>query len=90
MKYVEKKGILEMKKTTLLEIIERIENCLEYGSVDIAKQLIKLEIENLKGITEERCKKTKYYFYDDYCKYCSNLNCNSNQNKNEEVASFER
>ena len=44
------------------------------------KEIPKIEIENLKGITEQRCKNTKYYFYDWYCQYCSNLNCNSNKN----------
>ena len=39
------------------------------------------KIENLKGITEQRCKNTKYYYYDWNCKYCENFNCSSNNNK---------
>lgn len=71
-----------MKELKMLEILNRIKVCIEGDSVDIAKDLTKLELENLKGITEERCKNTKYYFYDCYCKYCNNLNCESNKNFN--------
>lgn len=71
----------KMEGTKMLGILNRIKYCLEHDSLDIAKQLTKLEINNLKGITEQNCKNTKYYYYDWYCKYCSNLNCNSNQNK---------
>lgn len=62
------------------EILKRIEICLKNNVKRIAIDYINLEIENFKGITEINCKSTKYY-YDDYCKYCSNLNCNSNKNK---------
>ena len=69
-----------MEETTFLEILKGIENCLERYSIDIANDLINLELDNLKGITEHKCQNTKYYF-GSYCKYCSNLNCNSNKNK---------
>lgn len=71
-----------MEESTMLQILNRIKICIERDSLDIAKDLIKLEIDNLKGITEQRCKNTKYYYYPTCCKYCSNLNCSSNVNKN--------
>ena len=69
-----------MEESKILEILNRIKVCVKSDSLNVAKELIKIEIENLKGITEQRCKNTKYYFYDTYCKYCSNYNCNSNKN----------
>ena len=41
---------------------------------------MQLEINNLKGTSEAKCKNTKYYYYDYYCKYCDNLKCSSNKN----------
>ena len=70
-----------MEKLKMLELLNRIKICIERGSLDIAKDLIELEIENLKGITEQRCKNTKYYYYDWYCQYCSNFNCNNKKNE---------
>lgn len=70
-----------MEELKMLEILNRIKICIERDSLDIAKDLIELEIENLKGTTEQRCKNTKYYYYDWNCKYCNNLNCSSNQNR---------
>ena len=69
-----------MEESKILEILNRIKVCVKSDSLNVAKELIKIEIENLKGITEQRCKNTKYYFYDTYCKYCNNYNCNSNKN----------
>ena len=68
-----------MEEEKMLELLNRIKICIERGSLDIARDLIELEIENLKGITEQRCKNTKYYYYDWNCQYCSNLNCNQNK-----------
>jgi len=65
----------------MLNILKRIKILLERDSLDTAKDYIRLEIDNLNGTTEDRCKNTKYYFYDCYCKYCSNLNCLSNKNR---------
>lgn len=71
-----------MVELEMLKILNRIKVCIERDSLDIAKDLTKLEIENLKGITEQRCKNTKYYYYGWYCQYCSNLTCGSNRVKN--------
>lgn len=70
-----------MDNVKMFEILNRIKICIKRDSLDIAKDLIKIEIENLKGITEQRCKNTKYYYYDWNCKYCENFNCSSNNNK---------
>lgn len=70
-----------MDNEKMINILKRIELFIKQDSLDLAKDMTELEIENLKGITEKRCKNTKYYFYDFYCKYCHNLNCNSNQNQ---------
>lgn len=68
-----------MNKLKMLEILNQIEVCIERNSLDIAKDLIQLEIENLKGITQKNCSSTRYYFYDWACKYCQNVNCESNK-----------
>lgn len=70
-----------MNNEKMINILKRIELFIKQDSLDLAKDMTQLEIENLKEITEHRCKNTKYYFYDFYCKYCHNLNCNSNQNQ---------
>lgn len=70
-----------MEEKTMLEILSRIRNCIEHDSLYVAKELTRLEINNLKGITEQNCKSLKYYYCDWACKSCSNLNCNSNKNK---------
>ena len=64
-----------MKETQMLEILTRIKCLIERSSLDTVKEYVILEIENLQGITEQKCKNTKYFFYDSYCKYCSNENC---------------
>ena len=58
-----------MDNEKMIKILKRIELFIEQDSLDLAKNMTKLEIENLKGITEQRCKNTKYYFYD----FCSPL-----------------
>ena len=50
-----------MKKLKMLEILNQIEVCIERNSLDIAKDLIQLEIENLKGITQKNCSNTRYF-----------------------------
>lgn len=67
-----------MQNEQMLEILERIKICLDRDSLDIAKDYINLEINNLKGITELECKNTKYS-WNNYCEKCRNLNCNRNK-----------
>ena len=66
----------------MLDILKKIKMFLDDDSLDLARELAQLELDNLKGITEQRCKNTKYYYYDWYCQYCSNLNCSGNRVKN--------
>lgn len=68
-----------MERLKMVEILNQIEACIERNSLDIAKDLIQLEIENLKGITQNNCSNTRYYFYNWSCKYCLNMNCESNK-----------
>ncbi len=68
-----------MENLEMLEIIQKIKLFLNTDSLDLARDTVRLELDNLKGITEKRCKNTKYYFYDWYCKYCNNKNCASNK-----------
>ncbi len=68
-----------MENERMLEILDKIQICLKRNSMDTAKELINIELNNLKEITQENCKNTKYYFYEGYCKYCNNLNCRNNK-----------
>lgn len=70
-----------MENLEMLKILRKIKLFLNKDSIDLARDLAQLELDNLKGITQERCKNKKYNFYDWYCVYCSNLNCESNKNK---------
>lgn len=70
-----------MEDEKMLDILNRIEMFIDKDSLDLARELTQLEIDNLKGITQERCKNTKYYFYDWYCQYCNNINCRNYKNK---------
>ena len=69
-----------MEQTTLLEIICRIKNLLEQDHIFEAREYTQLEINNLKGITQENCKNTMYAFYPMYCDSCRNINCEDNKN----------
>ncbi len=64
-----------MKEIKMLEILKRIEICLKRDSLYESKEYIKIEIENLKGITQEKCKSKFYYCDNYYCIECHNLNC---------------
>lgn len=65
----------------MLEILKRVQICLERNSLDIAMDYVRLEIDNLKGITEKNCKSSKYYCNDWYCRECRNLNCSGKMNE---------
>lgn len=69
-----------MEETKMLKILDTIRILLEKNCLFEAKEYIRIEIENLKGITQKKCRNTKYFF-GSYCKYCSNLNCSKNRNK---------
>lgn len=71
----------KMEESTMLQILNRIKICIDRNSLDIARDLVNLEIENLKDLTKKKCKNTRYYYYDWCCGYCSNLNCSCNRSK---------
>lgn len=69
-----------METKTLLEIINRIKDFIDHNDICEAKEYVELELNNLKGTTQQQCQNTKYHFYPTYCKYCNNINCESNRN----------
>lgn len=52
-----------MEEIEMFKVLNRIKICIENDSLINARELIRLEIDNLNGITERRCKNTKYYYY---------------------------
>lgn len=65
-----------MEIQEMLDILEKIRICIKNDSLNIAKDFVNLEIENLKGITEKKCQNNKYA-YEWYCSECNNLNCSN-------------
>lgn len=61
-----------MEKQETIEILNRINSLLLKNATFEARDYINLELDNLKGITSKNCKGAKLNF----CKSCSNLNCN--------------
>lgn len=47
----------KMETEKMLDILEKIRIYIENNSLNIAKEFVKLEIENLKGITEQKMPK---------------------------------
>ncbi len=68
-----------MEDLKMLNLLKRIKLLLQRNSLTLAIDLIELEVENLQGITEKKCKNTIYPNYDWYCNDCYNLNCKSNK-----------
>lgn len=74
-----------MDNNTLIDILNKIRACVEYDLLDTAKDLLKLEIENLKGTTPKRCFDTFSQTNNWHCKNCCNMNCNYNKKIYKEV-----
>ena len=68
-----------MEEKVMLNLLNRVEWLIIRNRFVEARRLVKREIENLKGITEQNCKPYKYN--KDNCSTCKNLNCNLNNNK---------
>lgn len=62
----------------MLNIFDRLDWLIVRNRSFEAKRLIKQELENLKSITEKKCKRFK--LNKTYCRVCKNLNCNNNKN----------
>ena len=69
-----------IKTQKCLDILNRIQVVLHKGDLYEAKLYTSIEIDNLKGITEKTCKNRYEGLLDEYCKKCSNYNCNLNKN----------
>ena len=67
-----------MENTRFLEVLNRIRSCLLNNDKYVAKEYLRLEIDNLKGQTEKRCMNKKR-FGKSYCKNCLNANCSENK-----------
>ena len=48
-----------MEETKMLKILDTIRILLEKNCLFEAKEYIRIEIENLKGITQKKCRNTK-------------------------------
>lgn len=64
-----------MKETVMLNILDKLEWLIVRNRTFEAKKVLRIELDNLKGITEQKCKLIKVR--KDYCKYCWNYNCNN-------------
>lgn len=64
-----------MKESIMLNLLERFEWLLVRNRSLEAKRLVKQELENINGVTEQKCKKVK--LKSDYCLICNNYNCNN-------------
>lgn len=68
-----------MKETVMLNILDKLEWLIVRNRTFEAKKVLRIELDNLKGITQKNCSNTRYYFYDWTCRYCLNMNCESNK-----------
>lgn len=67
----------------LVYVLNMLQNCIGRNDLLLSKRLVDRELENIKGITEQRCMKRK--LREDYCNFCDNLYCNiNNSEKNED------
>lgn len=68
-----------MKETVMLNILDKLEWLIVRNRTFEAKKVLRIELDNLKGITQKNCSNARYYFYDWAYKYCQNVNCESNK-----------
>ena len=67
-----------MEENIMFKLLDKFEWLLVRNRSFEAKRLIKQELENIKNITEQKCKKIK--LRKDYCLICKNYNCKKNKN----------
>lgn len=65
-----------MEKNVVIDILKNVENLLFNHEIYIAKEYVRLEIENLEGVTPDKCKFISKPFH---CDVCHNLNCPDNK-----------
>ena len=68
-----------MEEKVLLWHLDRLERLIEKDDLYYARRYNKREIENLKGITEQKCKMHKTN--KGFCRTCKNITCNLNSNE---------
>lgn len=66
----------------MLEILDKIEWLIVRNRFIEARRIVKQELENLNGITEQKCKRLK--INRGYCRICKNINCKLNKKKKQE------
>lgn len=64
-----------MEELTMLDILKKLEWLVVRNRTFEAKKRLTIELDNLKGITEQKCKLIKVR--KDYCNHCWNYNCNN-------------
>lgn len=63
----------------MLNILDRLDCLIVRNRSFEAKRLVQQELNNIRKITEKNCKRLR--LNKTYCRVCTNLNCNNNQNK---------
>ena len=67
-----------MEEQTMLRILDKFIWYSNRNRLFEAKRYVQQELDNIKGITEVKCKRSK--INKNYCKICKNRNCNLNSN----------
>lgn len=67
-----------MEEQTMLRILDKFIWYAERNRIFEAKRYVNQELDNIKGISEQNCKRRK--LNKTYCKICKNRNCNLNDN----------
>lgn len=68
-----------MEEQTMLRILDKFIWYANRNRLFEAKRYVQQELDNIRGITEVKCKRRK--LNKDYCKICKNRNCNLNTNQ---------
>lgn len=68
-----------MEEKVLLWHLDRLERLIEKDDLYYARRYNKQEIENIKGITEQKCKMHKTN--KGFCRTCKNITCSLNNNE---------
>lgn len=64
------------------EIVKTMNCLIDRNRLYEAKKYIEIQLENIKGITEQKCYKRKVR--TDYCEHCVNTLCNLNVTSRDE------
>ena len=67
-----------MEELKMIQILDRFIWYANRNRLIEAQRVVKQELNNLNGITEQKCKSRK--MNKNWCKICKNRNCNLNVN----------